>query len=162
MTSGISAIGGNARNKLIIGSATVRAGRYQPSRNPTGTATRMPRTTPRKTRRVEATISNRRLSCSSRSTNFVATWCGAGINASLTKPLQRTPYQRTIAPSQGASPSKKRLAAPASIQHFHPQYQLKQGHIINRISFTPKIFQFLKTETQFWDRKLQDDLWAQG
>ena len=38
MTSGISAIGGSARKKLITGSMKVRRPLYQPRQKPTGTA----------------------------------------------------------------------------------------------------------------------------
>ena len=71
--TGKSAIGGNARKKLIMGSATVRAGRYQPNRKPTGTAAVIPKATPKKTRRVDAKTSYSRPSCSRSSTNLAAT-----------------------------------------------------------------------------------------
>src|SRR6266852_664991 len=64
-------------------------------------------------------MSYSRPSCNRSSTNFAATWCGAGISELLTKPLQRTPYQSATAPTHGASPSKKRLATLPSI-HLTP------------------------------------------
>ena len=57
MTSGISAIGGSARKKLISGSMNIRTFLYQPSTKPAGTATAMPSATPMKTRCVDIRMS---------------------------------------------------------------------------------------------------------
>ena len=56
-TSGISAIGGSARKKLIKGSKKVRAPLYQPIRKPTGTASAIPSATPSVTRWVDLRMS---------------------------------------------------------------------------------------------------------
>src|SRR6266849_1340866 len=64
-------------------------------------------------------MSYSRPSCNRSSTNFAATWCGAGISELLTKPLQRTPYHSSTAPTHGASPSKQRLTTLPSISS-HP------------------------------------------
>src|ERR1700730_12068328 len=64
-------------------------------------------------------MSYSRPSCNRSSTNFAATWCGAGISELLTKPLQRTLYHSSTAPTHGASPSKKRLTTLPSISS-HP------------------------------------------
>src|SRR3981081_1242400 len=64
-------------------------------------------------------MSYNRPSCSKSSTNFAATRCGAGLSESLTKPLQRTPYHNSTAPTHGASPSKKRLTTLPSMSS-HP------------------------------------------
>jgi hypothetical protein len=73
MTSGMSAIGGKARKKLITGSMKARTCLYQPSTNPTGIAQAVPSATPVNTRLVDAQMSRSRLSRTSNSHPLAAT-----------------------------------------------------------------------------------------
>ena len=110
ITSGISAIGGSARKKLITGSRKLRRPLYQPRQNPTGTATSTPSATPINTRCVDIHISLPKRPRES-SKNLLNTSCGAGTSAKLTRPLARTPYQSASISSQGESTQARCLIA---------------------------------------------------
>src|SRR5215204_6226990 len=84
MTSGIRAIGGNARKKFMIGSMKARTCLYQPSTKPTGTAQAVPSATPTKTRLVDVQMSRARFSWTNKfprlGGNGVRRWNQAGID----------------------------------------------------------------------------------
>ena len=86
ITSGMSAMGGSTRKKLIKGSMKRRTPGYQPRTKPTGTARAMPQATPMKTRWVDIQTSRGRRPWLSNSHARSATACGVGTRAGLTRP----------------------------------------------------------------------------
>ena len=62
--------------------------------------------------------------------NFAATWCGAGLKASLTKPPQLTAYQTSTAPTQGASPRNKRHTTLPLIRRFQLAFLVDVAEVI--------------------------------
>src|SRR5689334_4690261 len=109
MTSGISAIGGSARKKLISGSTKRRTGLYHPTRKPTGTATSMPSSSPSTTRCTDMRMLASSSPCVRLVQNTLNTLCGDGSRVGLISPDSRSSTQKLSRNTKGSSAQPKSL-----------------------------------------------------
>src|SRR6478735_8854200 len=120
MTSGISAIGGSARKKLISGSTKRRTGLYQPTRKPTGTATSMPSTSPSTTRCTDMRMLDSSSPCVRLVQNTLKTLSGEGSSVGLISHVSRSSTQKQTRNTKGSSaqpksPNKRLRSLPFAI-----------------------------------------------
>src|SRR5690625_4474743 len=102
ITSGINAIGGSARKKLINGSRNFLMLAYQPSANPIGTAHTVPNITPINTRCADIYMSSHNACLVSMLQNATDTCHGVGTSPGLTNPERRIRYHAIMSTAQGA------------------------------------------------------------